>query len=131
VADLVAKSSLPDELSQGLLALQRDRNPRDTRPRVMSRDERIVKFGRHYSRPSSLSRHVATPQSVILEERNLDKVQTFGSETTVAFFKEAQYVACFLVENPSVRLHMEQGHDLGIDRAAPKDPNRYHREKQS
>jgi len=115
VAGLMVKGSLPDELSQRLLALQRDRDPRNTRPCVMSCDESIVKFGRDDPRPSSVSCHAATPQSVILEERNLDKVETFGSETTVAFFEDSQYVACFLVENPSVSLHMEQGHDFGID----------------
>ena len=54
---------------------------------------------------------MATPQSIILEEHNLHKIQTHGSNTTVTFFQEAQYLAHFLVENASVPLHVEHGHD--------------------
>jgi len=60
---------------------------------------------------SPFGRHVAAPQSIILEENNLHKIQTHGSKTTETFFQEAQYVAHFFVENVSVPLHMEQGHD--------------------
>jgi hypothetical protein len=77
----------------------------------MSSDVSIIEVRRRDPGPSPLSRHVAAPQSIILEKNNLDKVQTCGSKTTVTFFQEAQCVAHFLVENASVPLHVEHGHD--------------------
>jgi hypothetical protein len=54
---------------------------------------------------------MAAPQSIILEEHNLNKIQTYRSKTAVTFFQKAQYVAHFFVENTSVLLHVEHGHD--------------------
>jgi hypothetical protein len=52
----------------------------------MSGDEGIIEVGRRDPGSSPFSRHVAVPQSIILEEHNLDKVQTYRSKTTVTFF---------------------------------------------
>jgi len=54
---------------------------------------------------------MAAPKSIILEEHNLNKVQTYGSKTTVTFLQQAHYVTHIFAENTSVPLHLEQGHD--------------------
>jgi hypothetical protein len=77
----------------------------------MSSNVSIIEVRRRDPGPSPLSRHMAAPQSIILEEHNLNKIQTHGSKTTVTLFQEAQYLAHFFVENASVPLHVEQGHD--------------------
>jgi hypothetical protein len=77
----------------------------------MSGDESIIEVRRGDSGASSLSRDMATPQSIILEERNLNKIQPHWSNAIVTFFQEAQYIARFFVENMSMLLHVEQRHD--------------------
>jgi len=120
MAGFVAKRPLPDKPRKRLLAIQRNRYPGDTRPRVMSGDESIIEVGRRDPCASPFNRQVAAPQRIVLEEQDLDKVQTYWSKTTVAFFQETHYVGNFFVENPSAPLNMEQRHDQAIGLAAPK-----------
>jgi len=75
VASFVEKGSLPDRPSKSLPAIQRDRYPGNARPRVVSSDVSIIEVRRRDPGPSPLTRHVAAPQSIILEEHNLNKIQ--------------------------------------------------------
>jgi hypothetical protein len=52
----------------------------------MGCDESIIEVGRPDPSPSPFGRHVASPQSIILEEHDLDKVQIQRSKTAVTFF---------------------------------------------